>query len=365
LGYPIGDIDLDRAEKVNFEEWIDSIQFIPLESTKNAMIGHPGGVKKYDNKYYISEQMQGAIIVFDSIGNLVFNSLSIKGPGPKEYVSLSGFRIDAKTGNITIRDLDARKLKVYDREFNFLQNSPFQTWGGAKITDDIYVSSNYSSEQKELLDVFSVKKEEIIKNLYPLVDAEAKALIQTEPSCFRIVNDCFYFTPSFPNTELYRFDTLNLELIKDLEYTIGGKEFSLDKLAAGQSKSYYNDLLLSPKGPDGKWNDNYALIWRKVIVGDCYYAQIHYKEKTYVNRFNKKTGKQRTILNQFNDGGLAIPLHHHIPFIDNDVIYYLALPEEVIGIVGEKHIDSKHKEMLNKAIENDDNLWIVKYYMKK
>jgi hypothetical protein len=367
LGYPVVDIDLNQAEKINFDEWFDSIQFIPLESTKNSMIAYTGNVLKYDNKYFIREQGgAGSFLVFDSIGNFLFNSLSIKGPGPKEYLGMYGFGIDINTGNITIYDFYSKILKVYDSKFNFLKDISVPLHGGGyyKITDDIYLSYNYLPGQKELIDVFSVKKGEIIKKLYPLVEEEAKKLIVTE-SVFRSVKGCFYFTPPYPNTELYRFDTLNLDLVKDLEYTIGGKEFSLDKLAAGKDESYYNGLLLFPKGPDGKWNDNYALVMKKLIVGDCYYALIHYKDIMYINRFDKKTGKQKTIFNQFDDGGLALPLHKHI-FVDNDnVIYYLALPEEIIELVGEKHIDSKHKEMLNKAIEEDDNFWIVKYYMKK
>jgi hypothetical protein len=364
LGYSIVDIDLNQAEKVNLEEWIDSIQFIPLESTKNSMIGYSGIMLKYDNKYYIQERGgSGSFLVFDSIGNLVFNSFSLVGPGPKEYILLMSFDIDIKTGNITIVDHPTKKFKEYDNKFNFLKDIPLPFHSGTfrKINDDIYLFYSGVNGEKEQVAVFSLKKGEIIKKICPLVEEGARELITTERYPFFSANDCLYFTSTFPNTELYRFDTLNLELVKDIEYTIGGKEFSLDKLAKGQSKSYYHDLLLSPRGPDGKWNDNYAYVWNKWIMGDCYYARIYDKEKTYINRFDKKSGKQKTILAQFNDGGVINPP----VYVDNDAFYYLTLPENLIDLVGENHIDSKHKEMLNKAIEEDDNLWIVKYYMKK
>jgi hypothetical protein len=364
LGYPVVDIDLNQAEKVNFEEWIDSIQLIPLESNKNAMIAYYGKMLRYDNNYYINDRGEmGSLLVFDSIGNLVFNSSSIRGPGPNEYICLSDFDIDMQTGNITIYDSGVKKLKEYDGKFNLLKNTPLPISingpGFKKITDDIYLFYNSLFANNELIDAFSVEKGEIIKRIYPLEDVNVKWLVITAPYPFISFNDCLYFTPFFPHPELYRFDTINVDLVKDITYTIGGKEFSVDKLATGKSEEEYRNLLRFPRG-DGKWNDNYALVKNKWGVRDCYYACIYYREKTYINRFDKKSGKQKTILAQFNDGGVIDPP----VYVDNDAFYYLASPEDVKDLVGEKHINGKYKEMLDKAAE-DDNFWIVKYYMKK
>ncbi|GHU62649.1 hypothetical protein FACS1894123_03970 [Bacteroidia bacterium] len=365
LGYPIVDIDLNRAEKVNFGDWIDSVQFIPLESNKNSIIGLYGKMLNVDNKYYITDRLgPSPFLIFDSIGNFIFRNIA--GSGPNEYKSITSFNIDIETGNIIIYDFfDAKKkLKEYDNKFNLLKDIPLPTympWSNfKKITDDIYLFGSLRGE-KELVNVFSVKEGEIIKKLYPLPEAEAKELIDTERYSFFSSNDCSYFTPIFPHPELYRFDTITMDLVKDIVYTIGGKEFSVNKLPTGQSKSYYKDLLLSPRGPNGKWNDNYAYVWNKWKMGDCYYARIYHKEKMYINRFDKKNGKHRTILAQFNDGGMI----NQPVYVDNEAIYYLALPEDIKDLVGEKHIDSKYKAMLDKAIEEDDNFWIVKYYMKK
>ena len=119
---------LDRKSTVNQENLIEvdfknlslyqsdtsifeSIRYIPLETNENSLIGNIGKIIYSNGVFYISDDKNQIIFLFDESGNHIRNAGSV-GRGPGEYVSIRAFDVDSE-GNIYIWDAMSSKLVIY------------------------------------------------------------------------------------------------------------------------------------------------------------------------------------------------------------------------------------------------------------
>lgn len=107
-----------------FEEAVDSMQFISLETTEKSLLGVINQVQKVDNKLIVVDAYKAQkILVFDMNGNFLYN-IGAKGEGPSEYTSLNHVVITSQT--VTILDWLTWKYIGYDLEGNILYEHRFQ-----------------------------------------------------------------------------------------------------------------------------------------------------------------------------------------------------------------------------------------------
>lgn len=106
---------LDFQNKdINLSEILD-IQFIPLETTRESIIGLISTVKVVDDRVFIFDKYRmKEVFVFDIKGNFI-TKVGEKGGGPTQFVSLTGFDIDKKRQTIILADYK-NKLLFYDLE---------------------------------------------------------------------------------------------------------------------------------------------------------------------------------------------------------------------------------------------------------
>jgi len=90
-------------QTLNFSSFVDTIEFIPLETNNENLIGEVDRIIYRNRKYYLrtTHGMQnGKLSVFDKVGKYLWG-LNKRGDGPGEYNELNDFSITDR-GNILI-----------------------------------------------------------------------------------------------------------------------------------------------------------------------------------------------------------------------------------------------------------------------
>lgn len=102
-------IDWDNTSLCDFN--VENVEYIPLETTVNSLLGSVGKVLYRNNCFYVLDKMSGGIYVFDRMGKFM-SSIVKPGEGPDEYIELIDMDVD-KDGNIYIADNARMVIKKY------------------------------------------------------------------------------------------------------------------------------------------------------------------------------------------------------------------------------------------------------------
>jgi len=109
-------------QALSFSSFVDTIEFIPLETNEENLIGDVERIIYRNGKYYIRTTqgiLNGKLSVFDKTGKYLWGLNKI-GNGPGEYPELKEFAI-TENGNITATSY--RKIINYDSTGVFLSES--------------------------------------------------------------------------------------------------------------------------------------------------------------------------------------------------------------------------------------------------
>ena len=104
-------IDWDNTSLGDFD--IENVEYIPLETTDNSLLGSVSKILFRNNRIYVLDKMSGGVYVFDKTGKFL-SSIIKPGEGPDEYVELMDMDVD-KEGNVYIADNDmVEELELTD-----------------------------------------------------------------------------------------------------------------------------------------------------------------------------------------------------------------------------------------------------------
>ena len=114
-----------NSRLVNLSEIADTIEYIPLETTKKESLVERLFDDKifYENGVLYVSQKNGSIKIFDRRGEYV-NTINRKGRGPQEYEQLWGIDIDESTGNVCVKGYC--KILEYTKDGHFVRRITFQ-----------------------------------------------------------------------------------------------------------------------------------------------------------------------------------------------------------------------------------------------
>ncbi len=111
----------NTVEQIKAEDLITDIQYIPLETNSNCLIGHIDKIAISDDRLYILDKDSSKkLFVFDLDGNFI-GSIGEPGKGPQEYIKLIDFSIDEKTKEIVLLD-NFRKILIFKFSGEFVKS---------------------------------------------------------------------------------------------------------------------------------------------------------------------------------------------------------------------------------------------------
>lgn len=139
----VNEKDFSKTNKLS--ELIDSIEYIPLETSKNCLIGRVDKIKWYNDNIYVYDEIAQTVFLFNINGEFISKYDKI-GKGPYEYIELNDIDIDSK-GNCYL--LETRKIIKLDSALNPIEEIqlPFGTLRFA-IHDENIILVNYGMEDE-------------------------------------------------------------------------------------------------------------------------------------------------------------------------------------------------------------------------
>lgn len=102
---------------------VDSIEYIPLETTNESLIGRIKAIHEWNGRFYICDEQSDAIFIFNNQGEYL-KKLAAKGRGPKEYIAIRSFYQNSKTGDLYIYCDRSLSILHYDAEGIFIERIP-------------------------------------------------------------------------------------------------------------------------------------------------------------------------------------------------------------------------------------------------
>lgn len=121
-------IAFDRHPEKTIGSIIDSVSYLPLETTDKSAFADINKMIIKDSLIYIADYKQSRVAAFDFGGRAAL-TLNRQGRGEGEYQNILGFTVD-NNHNIYVMDGGAAALLKYDRNGKFLsrQKLPIMAW---------------------------------------------------------------------------------------------------------------------------------------------------------------------------------------------------------------------------------------------
>ncbi|WP_241294583.1 6-bladed beta-propeller [Belliella kenyensis] len=148
-------VDFDNKSDMKYEDYIDFVKYVKLETTDESLIGAVDNLLFDDDKIFVvDKQVSKSIFVFDMEGRFT-HKIHAVGDGPDKYFSIRDVSLDVANKRICLVDLDGRRIKFYTYEGEFLESvrMPFLFSSMIHLTDDQFVFNSGLSANQDKEDV--------------------------------------------------------------------------------------------------------------------------------------------------------------------------------------------------------------------
>jgi hypothetical protein len=344
--YPI---NLDSGNEINISinEIYSNIELIPLETTSKSLLKEINKIVFSEDKYFILDKNQNAIVVFDSTGKFQ-NKIQNIGNGPGEYSLLYDFEINPFTNNIEL--LNPRgELLIHEKNGTFIRSLRIPLKAASNfisVTPEIYLF--YSPFDKYKLAHFSTLNDSIIKSEFEFPDILLKTpMISTKTSPFNRSDSTITFFQGFSNT-IYSF---NKNIISPyFSWDFGNNNIDISKLLPDKPYEYYPIFLRSSNFVHSfnYFIENKSFVYTRFMFKKMWYSLIYDKSKS-----------DYKVIRKFKEG-LVPPA---FPSFFSRGIFASVEPSQIQLLVNKSILDEKNRNILS-GIKLEDNPVIIRYYFK-
>lgn len=119
---PIDIVNKHNPIQIDIYDIVDSISYIPLETSNNCLLGDIQCVKKDDDVFFVKD-IKG-IFVFDKEGRFK-NEIGRRGNGPGEYFYIDNFYLDRKNKLVCLIFNAKKQILQYDYNGNYVSTLHF------------------------------------------------------------------------------------------------------------------------------------------------------------------------------------------------------------------------------------------------
>lgn len=131
---------LNTDEKLSLSKYSIDTRLIPLETSKECLIGTIQSIIYRNDRFYIKSREDNKILIFNLEGRYI-GKLDLVGRGPGEYLRISDFIVDYEN---YIFILDMFEIKKYDDQLQFVESYKL------KIDKELIPISFYFSNPKSI-----------------------------------------------------------------------------------------------------------------------------------------------------------------------------------------------------------------------
>ena len=278
----VKECDINNTRKLS--DLVESIKYIPLETTEDCLIGKVSKIKYYEGKFYIYDKTTRTVFLYNEEGKFLFK-YSAFGKGPFEYIKLNDMDIDSE-GNCYL--LETRKIIKLDKQLNPLKEIklPFGTMRFAIHNNEIALV--HLGEDEDEIQILSNKGKELTSYI-PFSDIAR----QSELKPFTKFESDLYYKPihcddifSINSDSISLHTKIHFEKPIPQNYWIDEKSYTRSSTYMGniyyycETKAFiFFRFMYDYKGDDGPFytlyskKDNSTTIYTNNIKNDCYMSK--------------------------------------------------------------------------------------------
>ncbi|BDD08237.1 hypothetical protein FUAX_06690 [Fulvitalea axinellae] len=156
----------EGLRSILMSEYIDSVRYVPLETTEQSLLEDIAKIRFKDGRIYILNRNKNyncqSICVFDMNGRFL-NRIKKVGKGPGEYLNIRNFYLDDQ--GILIHDNWSKVIKRYGFDGEFVEETPFAE---KRTTMERMANGYYAIETSGLSNEFDTVKDDYKPSGYRL-----------------------------------------------------------------------------------------------------------------------------------------------------------------------------------------------------
>lgn len=114
--------DINKEKPGKISEFSDQVEYIPLQTSDDFLIGEIGKLVVWNDLYYIWDNLSESILCFGQDGNFRYR-ISKQGEAPDEYFSISDFELNRENGNIIIYSAMGQAFYEYTAEAKLIKKT--------------------------------------------------------------------------------------------------------------------------------------------------------------------------------------------------------------------------------------------------
>lgn len=367
-------LDLKPNRNLKFSSFVDTIEFISLETNEKNLIGEVNRIICKEGRFYIrtTQGMRNSkICVFDSKGDFLF-SIDKRGGGPGEYIGFNDFAIK-DNGDICI--FSYKKYIMYDSNGNFLYENVIEH----PVLECLYRNDNsfltYNSQSvmnKNLLLKTMDDHGNLEKSFFERSDREAKISDYRVEWRSLVSNDSLsYFIYPYCDT-IFEINKTNVSPAYYIDY---GNRKIPSQIFESKDDGQTQEKKLS------KIND--YILTSAIGVGDnyLYIGSIDKSYKAYLTLYSKKNELvlvgRRLVDDMFLKGNIISLTAKNIPhnMDGNDMIWELEpkylikgyndyMTNQSISQINEFKQKYPHLVQICESLKEDDNPVLLRIKVK-
>ncbi len=302
---------------VKYSDIIKDYKFIPLETTKESVIGQIDKIIFHNNQFFIFDILKAkSIFVFSLEGKFLWK-LSKIGKGPGEFIEPVDFCFEPVTNNLVVMNL--KQLIYYDdKDGTYLKTLTLPTFGYKfDFPDGNHIS--YVNAKRD----------------YNLVVIDTRG--KKENSFFKYIKE----TRLVLNCPFIRNDASELLYLANLDYVIYKIDGSnlIPYIRIDFTKDMYSPDDLNLLKEDKSNRNNFYHITNYFEGADKIFIQYLYKKTPYYLISDKEA--EKTIILNYNE-------------IENDITFTDLLPRIITCNSDDKIISILETSELKNAVKNKD-----------
>jgi hypothetical protein len=290
-------LDTSEVTSITINDLFDSIGVYPMYTNDSCLISDIRKAIYSNNEYYIFDENQKSILIFDNRGGFVRKIHSI-GRGPGEYLNIEDFTVNPHNNNIEL--VDGHNLFVYGNDGRFIEKigitgADFRSCNQFEIVNHdtilfMSVGSDYSFAFYSRKNGETSKVEGVFSS-----DVKEKMPFNTKNIFYRNGSIINYFE-GFSN-KVYTINDNGFSL--KYEWDLGKYNFDIE--APGLSQLIKNSSLEDIINNADNFFSNYAIQFNHNIENSRYVLTDFFLKGDYVGLLYNKESGDYVLFN----GGLA------------------------------------------------------------
>jgi hypothetical protein len=355
IRFKIDKPDFASLQPLRLSEYVDSIEYVQLETTTDCLLPPQGGKEMFHADNMLFLHWRDLVYAFDDATGKFLCRIGDEGPGPSEYVYIKGLCIDKDNDRIIIHDAGKESLMIFDYKGTHAGNislsdtdSLFKNCYSTLSLVDVdrqnavfiadFIPKEQACQPAELI-VYDYRDKRVVQTLETRLGGKYTGLYTFTDVGMRLSTryDGNFFYKAFYNDTMYMVNSGTIKPYAVID--LGSRKYPVEKifLRIDQGERDYGKILLA----DAYINRDCILIYCKFLVAAT-------QGTKFICRYDMKTGNvtyHKTYMVNDIDGGANIY---------NSGLYASSFSSGIAAVRPSVEVPEANKHLLLSSLEKSE-----------